>query len=70
MKNIAKLIISIAICELAGAIGSVFTAPAIETWYKDLAKPSFNPPNWIFGPVWIILFFLMGISLYLVWSRQ
>ena len=70
MKNIAKLIISIAICELAGAAGSVFTTPAIGTWYAGLAKPSFNPPNWIFGPVWIILFFLMGISLYLVWSRQ
>jgi len=70
MRNITKLIISILICELAGAIGSIFTAPAIRSWYYFLNKPSFNPPSWLFAPVWTFLFLLMGISLYLVWSND
>jgi len=61
--NIAKLIISILICQGAGIIGSIFTASSIPTWYATLKKPSFNPPNWLFAPAWITLFFLMGISL-------
>jgi len=55
---------------MAGVIGSVFTIPAIGSWYKTLNKPSFNPPNWIFGPVWTLLFLLMGISFYLVWDKK
>ena len=70
MKNAAKLIISILICEFAGVVGSFFTAPAIRSWYYFLNKPSFNPPSWLFAPVWTILFLLMGISLYLVWSKD
>ena len=70
MKNIVKLIISILICELAGVAGSIFTAPAIKTWYALLVKPSFNPPNWVFAPIWTTLFLLMGIALYLVWSKN
>ncbi len=65
-QNAMKLIASIALCQFAGIIGSLFTAPAIATWYAALAKPVFSPPNWIFAPVWILLFTLMGISLYLV----
>ena len=68
--NIFKLITSILICEMAGVIGSFFTAPAINTWYPELLKPSFNPPDWIFAPVWTILFLLMGISLYLVREKH
>jgi len=67
--NITKLIISILICQLAGIIGSIFTAPSVATWYQTLNKPSFTPPNWLFAPVWTILFLLMGISLYLVWQK-
>lgn len=70
MKKIIKLILSIVICQLAGVIGAVFTTPQIKTWYVALNKPSFNPPGWIFSPVWTILFLLMGISLYLVWSKN
>ncbi len=70
MKNTAKLIISILICEGAGIAGSFFTAPAIPTWYAFLRKPDFAPPNWLFAPVWITLFFLMGVSLYLVWVKN
>lgn len=68
--KILKLIASIAVSFLAGAIGSIFTFKAIPTWYATLEKPSFNPPNWLFGPAWTILYLLMGIALYLVWQRQ
>ncbi len=67
-----KLIIPIffvLISQLAGIVGSIFTAPAIPTWYASLNKPSFNPPGWIFGPVWFLLYTMMGISAYLVWLK-
>jgi benzodiazapine receptor len=67
--KIFKLLVSILICQGAGAVGSFFTSPVISSWYAGLEKPSFNPPNWIFAPVWTILFLLMGISLYLIWRR-
>ena len=59
-----KLLLCIIGCELAGVIGSVFTIPAIPEWYAQLNKPFFSPPNWLFGPVWTILFVLMGLSFY------
>ena len=65
-----KLILSIMLCNLAGAIGSVFTSPSIPTWYSTLIKPSFNPPSWLFAPVWISLYTIMGISLYLVLQKK
>jgi len=55
---------------LFGSVGSIFTAPAIPHWYRLLLKPPFNPPNWIFGPVWTILFLLMGTSAYLIYQQQ
>jgi len=64
-----KLVASVLICQMTGLIGALFTTPAIATWYVGITKPSFNPPNWIFGPVWTILYLLMGLSLYLVWSQ-
>lgn len=69
MSNITKLIISIALCQMAGIIGTFFTMDSIPGWYEGLTKPSFNPPNWIFGPVWILLYTLMGVSLFLVWKE-
>ena len=65
-ENIIKLVFSISICQLAGVMGSIFTSPSIPVWYATLQKPYFSPPNWIFAPVWILLFTLMGISLYLI----
>ena len=65
----AKLILSIVICQCAGILGSLFTAPAIPEWYAFLNKPSFNPPNWIFAPVWTILYTLMGVAAFLVWRK-
>jgi len=67
--NYPLLIFSIALCESAGIIGSLFTFSAISTWYAFLVKPSFSPPNYLFGPVWVILYLLMGISLYLIWQK-
>jgi translocator protein len=68
--RIIKLIIAILIPLLAGFIGSYFTTPAIAGWYVDLVKPTINPPNWIFAPVWTTLYILMGVSLFLVWEKK
>lgn len=70
MKKLIKLVSSILICQLAGIIGSFFTVSSISGWYIDLNKPLLNPPNWVFGPVWITLYFLMGIALFLVWNKE
>ncbi len=71
INNSLKLIITIAICELAGFIGSRFTMSAIgSNWYLGLAKPTWMPPSWLFAPIWIFLFALMGISLYLIWRHH
>lgn len=70
MKNLIKLIISIVICQLAGIIGSFFTIKSVSNWYLTLNKPFFSPPNWLFGPVWIFLYFLMGVALFLVWKKR
>jgi tryptophan-rich sensory protein len=68
-SEILKLAASVILCQVAGFLGSLFTTPAIPTWYAALKKPFFTPPHWIFGPVWISLFILMGISLFYVWRR-
>jgi benzodiazapine receptor len=67
--KLIKFVVSIALCQLAGLLGSFFTIPAIPTWYVHLTKPSFSPPSWIFSPVWISLYTLMGISFFIVWSQ-
>lgn len=68
--DISKLIASLLVCQTAGIIGSFFTAGSIPTWYAALEKPSFNPPNWIFGPVWVTLYLMMGLSFFLVWRKR
>lgn len=70
IKNPKLLLISILITEGAGIIGSIFTTSSIPTWYASINKPAFNPPNWIFGPVWTTLFLLMGLALYLIWNKK
>lgn len=70
IKNPLLLIGSIALCVGAGILGSLFTASAIPFWYATLNKPLFSPPNSVFGPIWTILYILMGISLYLVWVKK
>lgn len=66
--HILKLAVSIAICQGAGMIGGLFTSKAVTTWYQAIKKPAFTPPNWLFGPVWILLYLVMGIALFLVWK--
>jgi len=68
--KILKFVVSIAIPLVIGFLGSIFTSTSVDTWYPFLKKPAFNPPNWIFGPVWTLLFILMGISFYLVWRHR
>jgi translocator protein len=68
-KNILVLSSCILICLGVGFVGSVFTTPAIGSWYAFLNKPTFSPPNWVFAPVWTLLYILMGISLFLVYEK-
>jgi tryptophan-rich sensory protein len=67
--DIWKLVVSIIACLAAGAIGSIFTRQAIPTWYATLEKPAFNPPNWVFMPVWTLLYIMMGVAAFLVWRK-
>ncbi|MDD3145024.1 MAG: tryptophan-rich sensory protein [Candidatus Gracilibacteria bacterium] len=69
MNKYTKILISIGLPLLIGLISSYFTLNSIESWYMTLNKPFFNPPNWIFGPVWTFLYILIGISFYLVWNK-
>ena len=69
-NKILKIIFSLLICQLAGFIGAIFNGTAVKTWYAHINKPGFTPSNWIFGPVWITLYVLMGISLFLVWNAE
>ena len=64
-----KAIICILLCLSAGGVGSAFTASAIPAWYETLTKPSFSPPNWVFAPVWTLLYIMMGLSAALVWQK-
>lgn len=67
-RNILAFIICLAIPLAVGAISGFVTAGETETWFTTIQKPSFNPPNWIFAPVWTTLYALMGISLFIVWN--
>lgn len=67
VKNFGAFLVCLALCAAAGMIGSAATLPEIPGWYASLEKPPFNPPNWIFGPVWTFLYILMAFSLWRVW---
>jgi translocator protein len=70
LKNIFKLILCITIPLGVGGLSAFFTVSSVKTWYITLNKPSFNPPNCLFQPVWTALYFMMGIALYLVWTNR
>lgn len=65
--EIAGLFLFLALCLGIGALGAAVTATTVKTWYADLAKPSFNPPGEVFGPVWTVLYVLMGVAAWRVW---
>lgn len=69
MNRIIKFIVSVSLPLALGAFAGFFTSPSITGWYSIINKPSFNPPNWIFAPVWTALYIIMGIAFYIVWIR-
>jgi tryptophan-rich sensory protein len=68
VQSYPKLAAAILLCVIVGSIGSLVTITGPGSWYSTLQKPVFAPPNWVFAPMWITLFVLMGIALYLVWE--
>jgi tryptophan-rich sensory protein len=70
IQRAKRLVISLIIPQLAGLVGSLFTAPNIAGWYAGLNKPWFVPPNWLFAPAWTTLFILMGLAIFLVWENK
>jgi benzodiazapine receptor len=67
--SIIHLLICILACLAAAVIGSLFTFKAVQRWYPGLKKPRFTPPNWLFGPVWTLLYILMAISVFFIWEK-
>ncbi|MDR9417485.1 TspO/MBR family protein [Gracilimonas sp.] len=64
-----KIVLGIIVCNLIGLMASSVTLPAISDWYVNLNKPFFNPPNWLFGPVWTLLYTFMGIAAAMIWQQ-
>jgi len=69
MNSGLKLIIAIALPLAVGGLSGFATAGGVSTWYPTLVKPSFNPPAWVFGPTWTVLYIMMGAAAFLVWRR-
>ncbi|RYY64712.1 MAG: tryptophan-rich sensory protein [Chitinophagaceae bacterium] len=70
MKNGWKLFLSLLIPQVVGLTAGYFTITGVGSWYQTIRRPEWNPPNWLFGPVWTALYILMGIALYLVWNGK
>ena len=71
MKSIvAKIIVCVLICTSLGFLSGFSTADSISNWFQYVKKPSWNPPNWLFAPVWTALYILMGISVALIWHSK
>ena len=69
MNKISKILVVVVTCLVVGYFSGMVTRSAIINWYPTLVKPSFNPPNWIFAPVWSMLYIMMGVAAGLVWNR-
>jgi tryptophan-rich sensory protein len=70
LSNTIKFLISIIVPVGIGAVSGLFTSSNVKTWFVTVAKPSFNPPSWIFAPVWTTLYFMMGFALFLIWKNE
>ena len=68
-RKLIRIVIAVLICLLVGFISSIATQTSIDTWYVQLRKPWFNPPNWIFAPAWTLLYIQIGISAGIIWSK-
>lgn len=68
-RSAIGLVVFLAVTFLAAAIGSVFSVSAVPGWYQTLARPSWTPPDWVFGPVWTLLYAMMAVAAWLVWRR-
>lgn len=68
-RSILSLIVFLSVTLLAGFVGSQLTASSNDTWYREIDKPPFNPPSWLFGPVWTTLYVAMAVAAWLVWRR-
>lgn len=69
-QKIRCLVYAILLSQIAGAIGSIVIIPEIFGWYANLTKPWFTPPHWVFGPVWFLLYTLMGMAVFLIWEQR
>lgn len=67
--TVIKILIAVLVCLGIGFIGSIATQTSVDTWFVTLSKPSFNPPSWLFAPVWTLLYVLMGVAAGIVWSK-
>ncbi|MES2517197.1 MAG: TspO/MBR family protein [Bacteroidota bacterium] len=65
-----KLVIAILVCEIGGIASGFFSQSGVGTWFISLNKPSWNPPAYLFAPVWTLLYLLMGISFWLIWKSN
>jgi translocator protein len=70
MNKSTKIIISICVCVLVGFLSGFATQSSVKTWFLTIEKPFFNPPSWVFAPVWTILYIMMGIAFGLIWSSN
>jgi len=69
-KSIIRFLVSISLPVAVGAVAGLFTASSVKTWFVTLNKPSFNPPSWLFAPVWTTLYIVMGIAFFIIWQSK
>ena len=67
MRQVVGLAVALIACYGAAAVGGILTSSSVSTWYQTLQKPSFNPPSWVFGPVWTVLYGMMAVAVWLAW---
>jgi tryptophan-rich sensory protein len=70
MKNWLRLVVSIILPLVVGAVAGMFTASEINGWFQTINKPTWQPPNWVFGPVWTVLYVMMGVAFFLIWNKE